>query len=89
MSFPKNFVWGAATAAYQIEGGAQADGRGPSIWDTYAHDKKLDTQRNRFNIINGHTGDIACDHYYRYKEDVQHMKLIGLILCCRKSLQNM
>ncbi len=78
MSFPKNFVWGAATAAYQIEGGAQADGRGPSIWDTYAHDKKLDTQRNRLNILNGHTGDIACDHYYRYKEDVQHMKLIGL-----------
>lgn len=78
MSFPKNFVWGAATAAYQIEGGAQADGRGPSIWDTFAHDKKFDVRRNRLNIMNGHTGDIACDHYYRYKEDVQYMKLIGL-----------
>lgn len=78
MSFPKNFVWGAATAAYQIEGGAKADGRGPSIWDTYSHDKKLDTQRKRLNILNGHTGEIACDHYHRYKEDVQYMKLIGL-----------
>ncbi|WMJ89553.1 GH1 family beta-glucosidase [Anaerocolumna sp. MB42-C2] len=79
MSFPKDFAWGAATAAYQIEGGAGEDGRGPSIWDTYAHNKKIDLLRNRMNILNGDTGDTACDHYHRYKEDVQHMKEMGLL----------
>lgn len=78
MDFPNNFAWGAATAAYQIEGGADADGRGPSIWDTYSHDKKIDSLRNRMNILNGDTGDIACDHYHLYKEDVKLMKEMGL-----------
>ncbi len=78
MSFPKNFLWGAAAAAYQIEGGASEDGRGPSIWDVYCHDKTIDPKTGRSNIDNGDTGDIACDHYHRYKEDVALMKEIGL-----------
>ncbi len=78
MSFPKDFAWGAATAAHQIEGGANSEGRGSSIWDSYAQDKKIDPIRNRMNILNGETGEVACDHYHRYKEDVRHMKEMGL-----------
>ncbi len=78
MSFPKDFLWGAAAAAYQIEGGAMEDGRGPSIWDVYSHDKRIDPKTGRMNIDNGDTGDVACDHYHRYKEDVALMKKIGL-----------
>ena len=55
MSFPENFVWGAATAAYQIEGAVQEDGRGLSIWDTFSHTPG--------KTKNGDTGDIACDSY--------------------------
>ena len=62
ITFPDGFVWGAATAAYQIEGAANEDGRGPSIWDTYA--------RLPGRVQNGDTGDIACDHYHRSREDI-------------------
>ncbi len=68
--FPKDFTWGAATAAYQIEGAWNKDGKGPSIWDEFTHTKG--------NIKNGDTGDTACDHYHRYREDVGIMKDIGL-----------
>ncbi|SHO47229.1 GH1 family beta-glucosidase [Anaerocolumna xylanovorans] len=78
MSFPKDFLWGAAAAAYQIEGAAMEDGRGLSIWDVYSHDKNVDSGTGRMNIDNGDTGDVACDHYHRYKEDVALMKEIGL-----------
>ena len=68
-AFPKGFYWGVATAAYQIEGSPDADGKGKSIWDTYAHTPG--------KIKNGHTGDVALDHYRRYKEDVKLMKDMG------------
>ena len=63
--FPAGFLWGAATAAYQIEGAVTDDGRGPSIWDTFAHDP------GRYR--DGDTGDVACDHYHRWPEDVALM----------------
>ena len=68
--FPKNFLWGSATAAYQVEGAWQADGKGPSIWDTYAHTVG--------KIRGAATGDIACDSYNRYKEDVALAKQLNL-----------
>ena len=68
-SFPKGFLWGLATAAYQIEGSPDADGKGKSIWDTYAHTPG--------KIKNGDTGDVANDHYRRYKEDVKLIKDMG------------
>jgi beta-glucosidase len=68
--FPKNFVWGAAAASYQIEGATQADGRGPSVWDMYCRKPGM--------VWQGHTGDVACDHYHRYAEDVGLMKELGL-----------
>src|SRR5215467_10146122 len=67
--FPKGFFWGTATSSYQIEGAWNEDGKGPSIWDTYAHTPG--------NIKNGDTGDVANDHYHRYKEDVTLMKDLG------------
>lgn len=70
MSLPNNFIWGAATASYQIEGAAFEDGKGASVWDTFSH-----TGSNVKNLDNG---DIACDHYHRYKEDIALMKEIGL-----------
>ena len=70
MGFDKEFVWGAATSSYQIEGAAYEDGKGLSIWDVYC------TQSGR--VFEGHHGDIACDHYHRYKEDVQLMKEMGI-----------
>ncbi|MCB1166918.1 MAG: family 1 glycosylhydrolase [Leptospiraceae bacterium] len=63
------FVWGAATAAYQIEGGFDADGKGPSIWDDFAH---------RGKIRHKQTGNVACDHYHRMPQDVALMKQMGL-----------
>jgi len=69
-SFPKGFLWGSATAAYQVEGAVNEDGRGPSIWDTFSHLPG--------KVKNGDTGDVANDHYHRYKEDVQLMKALGL-----------
>lgn len=68
--FPPGFVWGAATAAYQIEGSPQADGKGASIWDDFV--------KRRGKIHNGQTGDVACDHYRRFKDDVALMAELGL-----------
>lgn len=68
--FPDGFHWGAATSAYQIEGSPLADGAGPSIWQRFAHTPGM--------MVGGDTGDIACDHYRRYKDDVQLMKALGL-----------
>lgn len=70
MGFPKDFVWGAATSAYQIEGAAGEDGKGKHIWDIYT--------REEGRVYEGHTGDTSCDHYHRFREDVQHMKEMGL-----------
>ena len=70
ITFPDGFVWGAATASYQIEGAAREDGRGPSIWDTFS--------RSPGRVFQGHTGDVACDHYHRYVEDVALMADLGL-----------
>src|SRR5215510_1671567 len=64
--FPNGFFWGTATAAYQIEGAWNEDGKGKSIWDTYAHTPG--------KIKNGDTGDVANDHYHQYREDVAMMK---------------
>jgi beta-glucosidase len=68
--FPDDFQWGVATAAYQIEGSPNADGKGKSIWDTYSHIPG--------NMKNNDTGDVAIDHYRRYKEDIQLMKNMGV-----------
>jgi beta-glucosidase len=68
--FPDGFVWGAATAAYQVEGAVAEDGRGPSIWDTFcARDGA---------IAGGDTGEVACDHYRRYPQDIDAMAELGL-----------
>jgi len=68
--FPPGFVWGAATAAYQIEGAIDEDGRLPSIWDTFSHTPG--------KVANGDTGDVACEHYHRMPADVALMKDLGL-----------
>ena len=68
--FPADFTWGTATAAYQIEGAATEDGRGPSIWDTFSHTPG--------KVAHGHTGDEACDHYHRMPEDVALMSELGI-----------
>ena len=68
-TFPEDFLWGTATAAYQIEGAVNEDGRGPSIWDTFTH--------TRGKIKNEDNGDIADDNYHRYRQDVQSMKALA------------
>ena len=68
--FPHGFVWGCATAAYQIEGAWDHDGKGESIWDRFCHMSG--------HIKNGDTGDVACDHYHRYREDLRIMKDLGI-----------
>ncbi len=70
VAFPPGFAWGAATAAYQIEGAAAEDGRTPSIWDAFA--------RTPGKVLNGDTGDVAVDHYHRFREDVRLMADLGL-----------
>ena len=70
MEFPRSFVWGAAAAAYQVEGAAFADGKTASVWDMFCRKPGV--------IRNGENGDVACDHYHRFKEDVTLMKRIGL-----------
>lgn len=69
-SFPKGFLWGSATAAYQVEGAAKEDGRGPSIWDTFSHIPG--------KIHNNETGDVADNAYHLYKEDIERMKWLGV-----------
>ncbi|GIH78617.1 GH1 family beta-glucosidase [Planobispora longispora] len=64
------FLWGTATASYQIEGGVTEDGRGPSVWDTFAHEPG--------RVRDGHTGDVACDHYHRWPEDIALMADLGV-----------
>jgi beta-glucosidase len=68
--FPRDFVWGAATAAYQIEGAAAEGGRGPSIWDTFSH--------THGNVARGDTGDVAADHYHLLETDLDLMAELGL-----------
>src|SRR5580700_5481277 len=70
LEYPKGFLWGCATAAYQVEGGAQADGRGPSLWDVFSHTPG--------KTHNGETGDVADDSYHLYKDDVQLLKNLGV-----------
>jgi beta-glucosidase len=70
MRFPKNFYWGAATAAFQIEGAWNEDGKGESIWDRFAHTPR--------KIKDGSNGDVTCDHYHRYREDVALMRALNL-----------
>jgi beta-glucosidase len=70
LQFPEGFVWGASTASYQVEGAATADGKGPSVWDTFSHAPG--------NVRGGDTGDVACDSYHRYREDVALMAWLGL-----------
>jgi beta-glucosidase len=74
LEFPKGFVWGAITAAYQIEGAWDADGKGPSIWDTFV--------RQPGKIERGETADVAVDHYHRYPEDLALMHALGLPAYC-------
>ena len=70
ITFPEGFLWGAATAAYQIEGAVTEDGRGPSIWDTFSHTPG--------KVVNGDTGDIACDHYHRWPADLDLLHQLGV-----------
>lgn len=70
LNFPNEFVWGAATSAYQVEGAWNEDGKGESIWDRYAHTPG--------NVHNNENGDVACDHYHRWQADIQLMKELGL-----------
>jgi beta-glucosidase len=70
MSFPSGFAWGAAAASYQIEGAAHEDGRGLSVWDMFC--------RKDGAVFSHHNGDIACDHYHRWREDIHLMKEMGL-----------
>jgi beta-glucosidase len=70
MTLPEGFLWGAATASYQIEGAAEEDGRVPSIWDTFS--------RTPGKTLNGDTGDVATDHYHRWREDIAAMADLGL-----------
>ena len=70
LTFPPDFMWGVATAAYQIEGAAAEDARKPSVWDTFS--------RVPGRVKNGDTGDVACDHYHRFKDDVKLMAELGV-----------
>jgi beta-glucosidase/6-phospho-beta-glucosidase/beta-galactosidase len=68
--FPPGFLWGTATAAYQIEGAHDTDGKGPSIWDTFSHLPG--------KVFEDQNGDTACDHYHRYRDDIALMADLGL-----------
>lgn len=70
LNFPPDFLWGVATAAYQIEGAWNADGKGESIWDRFSHGPA--------NVLNGDTGDVACNHYHLWREDVALVKALGI-----------
>jgi beta-glucosidase len=69
-AFPDGFLWGVSTAAYQIEGAVAEDGRGTSVWDTFAHTPG--------RVRDGHTGDTACDHYHRWPEDLALLQGLGV-----------
>ncbi len=69
-NFPKDFIWGAASSSYQIEGGFDSEGKGPSIWDTFSHTKG--------KVIHNQNGNIACNHYYDYKKDIALLKELGI-----------
>ncbi|HEY7517192.1 MAG TPA: GH1 family beta-glucosidase [Methylomirabilota bacterium] len=69
IEFPRDFLWGTATSAYQVEGSPLADGAGPSIWHRFSHTPSL--------VRDGATGDVACDHYRRYRDDVALMRSLG------------
>ncbi len=68
--FPENFTWGVATASYQIEGAVAEDGRLPSIWDTFSHTPG--------KVVGGDTGDVACDHYHRWPQDLDLIADLGI-----------
>src|SRR4029453_1704720 len=70
LRFPAGFAWGAATASYQVEGAVRGGGRGPSIWDTFSHRPGA--------VAGGDTGDVADDHYHRYREDVALLADLGV-----------
>jgi len=70
LKFPQDFLWGAATSSYQIEGAWNEDGKGESIWDRFSHTPG--------KVFNGDTGDVACDHYHRWQDDITLMKSLGL-----------
>ena len=70
MNFPKDFIWGTATSAYQIEGAYNRDGKGVSIWDTFCHTPG--------KINDNETGDIACDHYDKYEDDIKLLKSLHM-----------
>ncbi len=70
MAFKNDFAWGVATAAYQIEGAWKSDGKGLNVWDVFTHEPS--------KIYEGHNGDVACDHYHRYQEDVRLMHELGI-----------
>lgn len=70
LSFPDDFIWGVATASYQIEGAVAEDGRLPSIWDTFSHTPG--------KVLGGDTGDVACDHYHRWESDIALMQALGV-----------
>ena len=70
LTFPSGFLWGSATASYQVEGATKEDGRGPTIWDTFSH--------TAGKIANGDTGDVADDFFHRYREDISMMREMGL-----------
>ena len=73
MSFPDNFVWGVAAASYQIEGGACDDGKGLSVWDVFC--------RKEGAISYGHTGEVACDHYHRYRDRCSALSWLDNAIC--------
>ena len=70
IKFPDGFMWGAGTAAYQIEGAWNVDGKGESIWDRFSH--------TNGNVVNNENGDVACDHYNRYPQDIALAKKLNL-----------
>ncbi|NLA53396.1 MAG: family 1 glycosylhydrolase, partial [Clostridiales bacterium] len=70
MPFSKDFIWGAATASYQIEGAAFEDGKGLSVWDRFSHTPG--------KVFMGHTGDVACDHYHLMEQDLDLMQSLGI-----------
>ena len=73
VDFPKDFLWGSATASYQVEGAWKEDGKGESIWDRCSHTVG--------RVKGGDTGDVACDMYHRYKQDIAMMKQMGIKSC--------